>query len=390
MLFRRHLCLIVLLLAWAFFLASPAYAEDCLLYASTLENTLGLVMRMDEQANLSLAKTLTISEDTFNIAVSRNGRVVVFAGNHFHPNLALCFIRDDGSISDPLYLDNPHGTKDGWNPYHATTFHASLPLFYTGWQPLTTIFRYDPWRETAEPTGWAANIYAASENYCYSSYAGCLICQAYVNPGYGLDGVRSVRINADGSFGEIFPALALPSDCEGFCLSPDGRWAVGVGYTSQELKVVAVGQDGWLTLAENLVFGEHELNIWNSMGFSPDGSRLYLLNWGKTTLYCFAFDRQTGKLQKLSGLVNEKGQVFGSAPRSLAISPDGRFAAFRCESLLTPGEYDLNLVRLYEDGRMEYLPEKTVTTNAPLNALAFGPIPPPLVNAAAPGWGLYE
>ena len=65
-------------------------------------------------------------------------------------------------------------------------------------------------------------------NFGISTYSNCFICQTHID--YGADGMRSVRLNADGSFGELIPPLALPHEATAdFALSPDGRWAAGVG-----------------------------------------------------------------------------------------------------------------------------------------------------------------
>jgi hypothetical protein len=71
----------------------------------------------------------------------------------------------------------------------------------------------------------------------------------------------------------------------------------------------------------------------------------------------------------------------------LAVSPDGRYAAFRSVHPIYYTDSNLiNLVRIHDNGTLEYLHGKEVEVDYYIGGLAFAPLP---ANAAR-DWALYE
>src|SRR5207249_2119133 len=90
-----------------------AFCGDSFLFiaeATESVETRFLVLKMDDQANLSFSNLFKVGPNPYNITVSPNGRVVI-SSCWTSPTLSIFFIKDDATITSPSYLNNPMPTN---------------------------------------------------------------------------------------------------------------------------------------------------------------------------------------------------------------------------------------------------------------------------------------
>lgn len=120
----------------------------------------------------------------------------------------------------------------------------------------------------------------------------------------------------------------------------------------------------------------------------PDGRQLlFLAGKGDKVLILYDIEQTQGQLVRRSSLARTAAGWEIFLPVGLTVTPDGRFAAFRW---VHPINYTtdnlISVVRLHEDGAMEYMGGKEMDVPYYVGDLAFAPLP----ESGAIDWLMYE
>ena len=386
---RIVLVVLMLLLAGGVETPPAASATDYLLFTSELDGTRALVARMDGEGNISYHSEFQVGPESNNIAVSPDGRVVVY-GSYAPPErrgiLSVFFVGADGSIDPPLYIENPmpnNAQSGAWNP---VVFHGSLPLFYAGFKPLTS-YHYLLTERTIDPTGHALDgQYIWPFNLGYSGFISSLVYGRLLHPDF-ITVVETLKVDEDGSFGDQGTSSTLSSYIlKDFALSPDGRWAAVTTLDDPQLHLVRIEEDGAATLMQEIGFPYEERANQSYLAFTPDGRNLLMLTWSLYLLRQYEVDEARGELVLRSRLDRTVAGWRIDTAGGLTITPDGRYAAFFSPNYDNLSHALINLVRIHKDGTLEYLHGKEVDVSMHIGDMAFVPFP----EAGVEGWVMYE
>jgi len=159
-------------------------------------------------------------------------------------------------------------------------------------------------------------------------------------------------------------------------VSPDGKTCIILSIGDYQITVLRIHSGGGFTLAQQF---STESNSIKEVRFTPDSKyavvsfrtgypdlRIYRINWDSTLT-------ETDNIY----LPNEPGW-------KMAVTPDGKFAV--TVALIGSKTY-FYIVRIHENGTLEYLPDKDYNYNGFVGAIAFVP---PEVTCARDLWMNYE
>ena len=387
-------CLMLLLLtAWGAQAPQTASTGDCLLFAADYDSTRCPIYKMDSEGNLSFLNEYHLNNvESINIAVSSDSRVVAISGGKPAPGLNVFFVRSGGVVSPPLYLDIPTGYNyPSYTIYNnPVTFHPSLPLIYAGWDPIS-ISRYSIPARSVELTSQTLQFNDTaypSRDLGHSPWSNTLVFSKKVN---SKSVIQTVKINADGSFGQLNPSLTPGTYYNGdFEVTRDGRWAAAITQISGEFCMIRIAPDGSLSLVNPPFIEswdpEPETSSFTFLTSTPDSRRLLIFSEAAHVLISYDINPVTGQLWRVGEIERGAPGWTMSGMRAPAVTPDSRFAVFVSHNPSTSGHMLIHVVRIHEDGRLEYLPGKTVDVDFHICNLGFAPI---FYNAAR-DWMLYE
>ena len=389
----RKLCRLLLLLALAGgVLAPPAIClADFLLFTSELEGTRGRMYRMGEDETFSFVSEFGVSWDSRNIAVSADGRVAAFGGI-YTPMVSVLFTGAHGLVQPPIYFDHPGPDYSDRLDYNPVAFHHELPLFYAGSEPISA-YRYSLEDRAIEPTGHTTTDQAGvlwNQYIGYSSHSNSIVYSRIISarPSPRISGVQTIRVNDDGSFGDVSTSCTLSTyRVYDTAVSPDGRWAAVVTQGNPKLYLARIESDGSPVVTDEITIPVPESSDNSWLAFTPDGRRVLMLTlFGTHRLSLFDLDETEGKLVRLSW-VDENAPGWNMlSPHAVAVTPDGRHAAFASANPKSLSHYLISLVRIHEDGTLEYLNGKELDTQYRVQTIAFAPLP----EAGVEDWLMYE
>jgi hypothetical protein len=344
---------------------------------------------MDDDGNLRFRDEFTINYEAWNIAVSADGRVVAF-GSIFIPTLCFVFIGEDGTIAAPIYRNNPDPDYSMYIDHNPVVFHRSVPLVYAGFFPISS-FRYSLQQQTVESTDYVTeeSYRIWNQNLGYSLYCNSLVyARTMSRPNEPISGVQTLRVNANGSFGDVGTSCTIATYLvRDMVTSPNGRWAAVTTQEHPKLYLVRIEEDGAPILTQSLDFPTSETANPLNLSFTPNGRFVLLLSlYGAYRLSLFELDEAQGTLTRRSW-IDEYGPGWKIlSPRAVAVSPDGRYVAFRAQNPKNLAHDLISIVRIHEDGALEYLHGKEMEVPYLQYTMAFAPLP----ETAAQDWTLYE
>ena len=167
--------------------------------------------------------------------------------------------------------------------------------------------------------------------------------------------------------------IAPSSGLQDIDISPDGKTCIILSGPSYQITVLRLHEKGGFSMIQQ--FDTDSLNC-SQVVFSPDSKYAVVSfrNSGKPSLRCYSID-EASRLTEVCVLYLDD-----YPGEDLAITPDGQYVVTRFQKL---GNVTYNVIRLHEDGTLEYLPEKDYTEAGSCAAIAFLPEPQPT------GWKLY-
>ena len=367
--YRLSALLVSILATLASFLC-PANlsAADYLLFAGVLSGKTE-ILEMDNEGNLQFRESHEAGGNGGHLVASPDGRFVA-ATSMYAPRISLFEVGPGGSTATPLYLNN-HIPVDDFSHSNYAAFNVERSMLYVGSDVLTRVSISET-EKMAETVGEFSDTIKRFRHLAYSPSANVLLATA--RTGDRRPVIYSLRILEDGSFGGLVQALKLDDDVndniESFAVSPDGRWAVAGGTYHPALQLIRILPDGTLRVTHqlNLPTGEGYGN--GAMAFTPDSRRLLLAGGGRASIKLFKVDEASEQLIVQHTLfIGENGPAYGGQ-RGIAITPDGRYVAL-CDQYGYTNQDIIWLVRIHENGFMEYLPGKDFVISPRIEDLAF-------------------
>lgn len=376
-------CLLLVVVAGGVLAPPTLVASDYLLFTSERETTRGRVYHMDSEGNLTeFNDELDIGYDTFSISVSPDGRLVIFSA-WARPRMTLFFLSRDGSFSLPLRLDNHLNYASYRNPIQ---FHPTEQLFYVGYAPVSS-YNYSTYDSTAVPTGYAADMGIVTDAIGYSRYATSLVFMPlFYAEELQMAYLQTIKANFCGEFGDQATSCTLLGyDTYDLAVSPNGRWAAVPVYG---LKLVRIEPDGAAVLVQDMRFPLWEIGgIGRWVKFTPDGRHLLMLSdTGEKSLMLLELNESTGRLAEYSWINHYAPGWLLTGPHALALTPDGRFAVFASWDRQDLTRNFIHVVRIHDDGTLEYLNGKEVNVNYIINTIGIAPFP----QSGTQCWTYYE
>ena len=160
-------------------------------------------------------------------------------------------------------------------------------------------------------------------------------------------------------------------------ISPDGKTCIVLSIWDYQITVVKLKKEGGLIFVQN--FNTQGSNNTQEVVFTPN-SKYAIVSFRSgdvANLRSYRIELDS-KLEEIDSLLLPSGPG-----EDLAITPDGKYVVTR--ALINNYSY-FYVTRLYEDGTMEYLPEKDFVDTGHVSAMAFVP---PQPTAAGNFWTLY-
>ncbi len=161
-------------------------------------------------------------------------------------------------------------------------------------------------------------------------------------------------------------------------VSPDGRTCIVLSIGKYEFTVLQVHRQGGFSLLQQ--FESPSLNA-QEVDFTPD-SKFAIVSFidgsGKADMrsYSIGLDSRLTEVDAIN-LPDHPGE-------DMAVTPDGKFAITR--GLIMSKSY-FKVVRIYEDGTLEYLPDRDYECYGSVSAIAFVP---PYKTAVGKSWTMYK
>jgi len=158
-----------------------------------------------------------------------------------------------------------------------------------------------------------------------------------------------------------------PSDGgEDLEISPDGKTAIALGGSgggSYCIAVLRIFPEGGFALVQQ--FNSSSYNPME-VDFTPDSKYAIIVFWCENAnIRSYAI----GADSKLTEVGSTRITPY-TIPEDMAVTPDGKFAVTR---VLEPPGSVFQVVRIYSDGSLEYLPEKNFGTTGAVSAIDFLP-----------------
>ena len=166
----------------------------------------------------------------------------------------------------------------------------------------------------------------------------------------------------------------------GLKVSPDGRTCIVISSADYRITSLRINELGGFSIAQQ--FNSVSANA-KDIGFTPD-SRYVFISFidpedGNIRSYAINPDSTLTLVQALS-LGNDCGE-------DMAVTPDGKFAITRHLMLSSGARSFFNVVRINNDGTMEYLPENDYNCLGFVSDIEFVP---PIITSSRDLWMNYE
>ena len=169
------------------------------------------------------------------------------------------------------------------------------------------------------------------------------------------------------------------SPATGYCdleITPDGKTCIALSnIRNYEITSLRIHEQGGFSLVQQ--FGTDSLDA-AEVDFTPDSRFAVVAFTGRENLRSYSIDGES-KLSQVDELY-----LPGGPGEDMAITPDGKYVVTR--ELINYYSF-FYVVRLHEDGTMEYLPEKDYVCGGHVSAMAFVP---PRITSAEGVWNMYE
>ena len=345
--------------------------SEYLMFASYFDETKTRAFDMDTSGNLSLKEELTVGKDSLCVSTAPNGRVVIVSTS-FDPEISVFFIDNNHKINNPLYLSNID-----YNSYVPVAFMKLYSFAFVGFHPFCRTYDIDYRNKSIKFTDNNTDLESGvAYNIWYSEYANGLVFKKPIYDKYNkkLHGVRYLEVKNDGTFTTNSKWLEITGGYnQDFCVSPDGKWSVVIGNDDPEMSVVGINRDGSLYLVEQWDFPGCDACNPEKVRYTPDGKHLIMLNGGYHFIISFSVNQETGKLAQVDYLEGPVPVPTGMI-HNFTITPDSKYLVTAC---LYPsggsGEQTLDVMRLHEDGRIEWLTDKRFTINGYPSDMEFVP-----------------
>jgi len=348
---------------------------DYVMMCTYFDNPVARVYRVGDDGAISFDKCLTVGGYPLALRFSPNGKWGMVGGdttwNHPERQITVMLNVDrNREISVAGSVFNNKQNLIAISPDSRWGVH--------GWD-LKSIRRYSNGTFTAIPC--ENPVYARNAFADFSSLNGYLYCATeqkiddqrvfFINEFLiDIDGI----VKPTGDSVNISPSSAAL----GIRISPDGKTAVVLSVMEFDLTTLRIHEDGGMSLVQqfNVIEGFPYV-----VKFTPDSKYAIVTFMGAfpgPAIRCFRINSDS--------TLSEVGSVIfpGSPSEDMDISPDGKYIISR--ELKMSNSY-FYVVRLHEDGQLEYLPENNFFQSGAVSDIAFVP---PQVTDVEPAWDMYE
>ena len=356
-------------MAWLFLWAQPCLLfSDYVMMCTFFENPEARVFNVSDEGSINYEYSLTVTQGASpeSLVFSRNGKcgLVGVHTTYYPPTHIITVLGVDNSDTISVL-----GTVHNENEILVAISPDSKYGVY-GRNLQTLRFNSDNTYElipTENPN--LSGIYGD-----FSSLSGNLI----TNSGYPGKKILEFTLLPDGrttATGVVVDISPSPG-FQNVKVSPDGKTCIVLSIAEYNITSLRVNESGGFSIAQQ--FHSQSSNPFD-IGFTPD-SKYVLISF---------IDDEDGNIRSFQ--INEDSTltlvdaiVLPYYPgEDMAVTPDGKFAITR--GLIQSKSY-FDVVRIHEDGTLEYLPEKGYIDNLPVSDMEFVP---PQITAAGNTWLMY-
>ncbi len=359
---------ITICIAWLLLMGQPgALFADYVMMCTFFQNPVARIYKVSDEGDISLNYTLTVGGYPLSIRFAPNGRWGLVGSDTTagHPERQITIVIGVDEHRQVSVLGTVH------NEYADLVAISPDSLYGVYGDHLQTL-RFNPGGTfTPIPTDnpALATLYAD-----FSSLNGRLIA------GHSWQKVAEYTLLPDGrttSTGLIMD-ISPSSGNEDLEVTPDGRTCIVLSIGKYEISVLQVHAQGGFSLVQQ--FNSPSLNP-KEVDFTPD-SKFAIVSFCDGSYKAGMRSFQIGadsRLTEVDGINFPENNG-----EDMAVTPDGKFAITR--ALIMDKSY-FYVVRIYDDGTLEYLPHKDYVCTGDVSAIAFVP---PYKTAAGKSWTRYK
>ena len=346
---------------------------DYVMMCTYFDNPVARVYRVGDDGAICFYKYLTVGGYPMAVHFASNGKWGLVGGdttwNHPERQITVMLNVDrNREISVAGSVFNDVGELVAISPDSRWGVHGAN---------LKTIRRYSNGTFTAIP---CENPIYTDRHGVFSSLNGRFYCcTAQKIEGLWHYFASEFKIDTDGVMKPTGESISImPSRGDGIGMSPDGRTLVILSLPGFYFNVFRIHEEGGMSLIQQFNVSPGFPYV---MAFTPDSRYAVVTFAGAGD----GPDIRTYRVNADSTL-SEVGSIIlpDNPSEDMDITPDGKFIV--CRSLKIGGSY-FYVIRLHDDGQLEYLPENNIVQSGMVSSIAFVP---PQITDAEPAWSMYE
>jgi hypothetical protein len=371
---RVNVAILVFLVAVGALPPTAAFSSgsDYMLVGSFFSYDHAKVFDMDGEGNISVRdEEIYMGNTSWKVTCSPNGKVFTISASGDQYN-QVCWVNESHKVE----------IGDTMGPSY-DVFHSDFPYLYHqilgGYE--SYVIDYDA--KQMLPTGFSLIApVGGSRQIGFSQYMSGIVWTRSV------DSLGSFTVNDDGSFTTNTNILWLDEgQYNNLSISPNAKQAAIYGKVFPNLKIVNIQQDGSM-----FVLQTNDQDIYvdvAEIAYSPNGKFLIAIAIGtlyKPQIVSYSVDQDTGEITLADMILGSVTKW--NNPNEITVSPDSKYVLVTSIGLGSVNY--IQVVRLHEDGSLEWLPEKTFYSPHYFSDLKFLPLPVPPPLSADDNWTSYE
>jgi len=348
---RIDFIIYIIIFCLALILVQPAFS-DYILMCTFFTNPVAKIFKLSDEGDISFLYSLEVGGNPESLVFSPNGHWGLIGSNTTsYPPTQKTIILGATQEREIYYLGYAHCENQNF-----VTISPNSKYGLFGWNLQTIIFNLKDNSFNVIPTNNPPLSLCAS----FSSLNNRILAIKY-----NKTVEEFVMLDDKTTTSTGFTVDISPSKGRWIYITPDGKTGIVLNPDKYQITTLRMHPEG----------GFHIVQQFDTKSGNPD--QLEITDDGKFAIIVY-YSNDVGKGMKSFSIGDDSclTEVDGidtpeGAGEDMAVTPDGKFAVTR--TLNANGTSTFNVVRIYPDGKLQYLPEKDFTTTGHVSAMDFLP-----------------